>query len=392
MLNQKLQRTTIPNSFKEDKVIWKASHDGNLTFKDAYLFHAPPSQSIRWAKTIWHISIPPSKSLMVWKLLIDKLPTDENLAKRGCHLPSICNLCGLHNESSTRLFIDCLFSIHIWSWLPIIINLHCSFASYLDILNIVDRNWSPQCKTVILSAIIHCSNVIWFCRNQKRFNDIVIPHRAAINFIISGASLTGSTTSLAAKSCIQEFVILKHFDVKINPPKPHIIKEVLWSPPILNWVKCNTDGAASGASGNAACGGIFRDVNSEFLGAFTINIGIASALNAELIGAMVAIEIAHINNWHRLWLETDSMLVFLAFKSSKIVPWSLRNRWDNCLHLLSNFSFIVTHIYREGNQCADSLANIGLALSSHFWYSSVPSQVYAEFVWNKLGYPNFRFC
>ena len=180
--------------------------------------------------------------------------------------------------------------------------------------------------------------------------------------------------------------------MKINPLKPHTIKEVLWSPPIFNWVKCNSDGDASSLNGNAACRGIFRDVNSDFLGAFVVNLGIGSTLNAELIRAMVAIEIAYINNWHNLWLETDSMLVFLAFKSSKIVPWSLRNRWDNCMHWLSMFRFNVTHLYIEGNQCADKLANIGMTLSSHFWFTSVPAQLQADYVRNKLGLANFRFC
>jgi len=82
---------------------------------------------------------------------------------------------------------------------------------------------------------------------------------------------------------------------------------------------------------------------------------------------MVAIELAHLKNWHNLWLQTDFMLVFLAFKSLKIVPWSLRNRWDNLLYMLPSFSFHVSNIYREGSHCADQLANIGLALSSHFW-------------------------
>ena len=201
--------------------------------------------------------------------------------------------------------------------------------------------------------------------------------------------MSGNLTKLVASSSMTEFVLLKHFEVKINPPKPNIIKEVLWYPPLFDYVKCNTDGAAT--SGNAACGGIFRNSNSDFLGVFAINIGQTSALNAELIGAMVAIELAHLKNWYNLWLETDSLLLFLAFKSPKIVPWILRNRWDNCLHLLSRFRFHVSRIYREGNHCADQLANIGLALSTHFWYTDVPPQIGAEFTRNKTSFPNFRF-
>lgn len=388
-LQLKVLLTTVPSTYKEDKIIWKPSHDGNLSFMDAHMFHSPQSQHLNWAKMIWHLSIPPSKSLLVWRLCHDKLPTDENLIKRGLQFPSIFNLCGLQQESTCHLFLDCSFALSIWNWLSSIIQLNCNLSSFMDILKIADRNWSPQCRTVILDACIFCYNTIWYCRNQKRFNDKTISSRAAINMVISATSLSGNLTKLAASSSISEFVILKSFDIKINPPKPNIIKEVLWSPPILNWVKCNTDGAAR--AGKAACGGIFTNSDSDFLGAFAINIGQCSALNAELIGAMVAIELAHVHHWHKLWLETDSMLVYLAFQSPKIVPWSLRNRWDNCLYLLNSFRFQVTHIYREGNKCADILANIGLALSSHFWYRDVSPQVLAEFTRNKTGFPNFRF-
>jgi len=122
----------------------------------------------------------------------------------------------------------------------------------------------------------------------------------------------------------------------------------------------------------ATCGGIFRNADANFLGAFSINLGVTTALNSELVAAMVAIEIAKFKHWHNFWLETDSMLVYLAFKSSKIVPWALRNRWDNCLFLLSRFNFHVTHIYREGNHCADKIANIGLTLPSYSWFNTIP--------------------
>jgi hypothetical protein len=78
------------------------------------------------------------------------------------------------------------------------------------------------------------------------------------------------------------------------------------------------------------------------------------------------------------------LLVQLAFKSPKIVPWSLRNRWDNCLFLLNSFRFQVTHIYREGNKCADILANIGLALSSHFWYNDLPLRFWQNLLGTRL--------
>jgi len=74
-------------------------------------------------------------------------------------------------------------------------------------------------------------------------------------------------------------------------------------------VKCNSDGKSLGNPGAVACGGLFRNANSDFLGAFSINLGITSALCVELIGVMVAIEIDAHKGWLYLRLETDSMLV-----------------------------------------------------------------------------------
>ena len=98
-------------------------------------------------------------------------------------------------------------------------------------------------------------------------------------------------------------------------------------------------------------------------------------------------------NIDNLWLETDSQLVTLAFTSTLMVPWSLRNRWLNCLVFVRSISFCVSHLYREGNACADSLANIGLSLpfDQFTWWNLVPNFVMGEDTRNRLGIPNFRF-
>lgn len=90
---------------------------------------------------------------------------------------------------------------------------------------------------------------------------------------------------------------------------------------------------------------------------------LSSAPMAELSAAMFALEMANSKGWNCFWLETDSKLVELVFSNTSLVPWSLRNRWLNCFTLTHSMNFLVTHIFREGNFCADSLANIGLSLS-----------------------------
>jgi len=124
---------------------------------------------------------------------------------------------------------------------------------------------------------------------------------------------------------------LRHFNIKIHPPNAPLIKEVIWTPPNNCWVKCNTDGASITNHLQSSCGGIFRNYSADGLGCFVVNLSSGSTLMAQFCAAMIAIEVAFDKGWRKLWLETDSMIVMLAFSSSFLVPWSIRNRWANCL-------------------------------------------------------------
>ncbi|KAK2406970.1 hypothetical protein QL285_042639 [Trifolium repens] len=252
-------------------------------------------------------------------------------------------------------------------------------------------NFNIQCKLVITAAIINIINIIWFYRNQSRFNNVKPLLNSAKSLIIAYTSISGNNTKATATPSMIDFTILKCFNVKLHPPNAPIIKEVVWSPPIVSWIKCNTDGAASGCPGQASCAGVFRDHNALFLGAFNVNLGVSFAFHAELLGVMNAIDIAHEKGWWNLWLETDSMMVTLAHKSSAIVPWMLRNRWNNCLHKLKDMNFILSHIYREGNALADRLASLDLVSTGFLWFDVIPREIMPAYNHNRLGLPLFRF-
>ncbi|MCH89427.1 glycerol-3-phosphate dehydrogenase [Trifolium medium] len=182
-------------------------------------------------------------------------------------------------------------------------------------------NWSPQCKVTIKAAIINLLNAIWLARNNARFNNKTTHWKSSVAWILSNTALTGNNSSGVCSASIREFVILKSLNVSLHPPKPLIMKEIIWQPPIPQWVKCNTDGASN--TSTSSCGGLFRNHNAYFLCAFAENTGLKSAYKAKLCGVMRAIEITAGRNWSNLLLETDSTLVVMGFKSSALVPWDL---------------------------------------------------------------------
>jgi ribonuclease HI len=260
-----------------------------------------------------------------------------------------------------------------------------------DIWNITDRNWSPQYKETITAAIINLTNTIWFARNQVRFNNKRISLPTAISLIIANTCLSGNNTKKVASNSIRDFSILEFFKINIDNQNSPSVKEILWQPPLFNWVKCNIDGASKGNPGCSSCGGIFRNHAADFMLGFAEPIFFASSYLAELQGALRAIEVAHQMNWRNLWLETDSALVLLAFTNPDFhVSWSLRNRWLNALILIRQMNFIVSHVFREGNQVADSLANHCLALNSIMFWNVLPLFIKDSFDKNMYGFANYR--
>lgn len=161
--------------------------------------------------------------------------------------------------------------------------------------------------------------------------------------------------------------------------------------PRIGWFKVNIDGAALGSPGTAAGGGIFRNHLGDFIGGFVVSLGITFAFRAELLATMYAIELSYRYGWRSLWLESDSEMVVKAFANHSIVPWDLRNRWLNCISILSSMRFYVTHIFREGNICADRLAKHGLSQDGLIWLSSLPDFLFPLVQKNKAGMPAYRF-
>lgn len=57
----------------------------------------------------------------------------------------------------------------------------------------------------------------------------------------------------------------------------------------------------------------------------------------------------------------------------------------------TSMNFIVSHVFREGNECADMLANVGLTSNALTVWLDLPDCIRGPFGRNKLGMPNFRF-
>jgi hypothetical protein len=78
----------------------------------------------------------------------------------------------------------------------------------------------------------------------------------------------------------------------------------------------------------------------------------------------------------------------LAFENHTIVPWTLQNRWPNCFQLVLLLRW--SHIFREGNACADRLASMGHSFVAFNWWDSLSLVLRDNFLRDKLGVSSYR--
>lgn len=165
-----VQLTLSVSSFL-DKCVWLHSLDGKTTTKQLFSYVNHVSLSLAWDINIWRPCIPPSNSFVLWRLMHNKLPTDENLRIfHGWTLVLVCVLCMLTDETSPRMIFMHPFTMHLWLWLGGKINCSIDTSSFEGLLACVLTQCSSQARGIIISTIIHKVDTIWMERNILHFS------------------------------------------------------------------------------------------------------------------------------------------------------------------------------------------------------------------------------
>ncbi|KAL6206588.1 hypothetical protein ACLB2K_023836 [Fragaria x ananassa] len=383
----------LPTESTNDTLIWEHSSDGVLSFSSAYDQLRPNFSSPPWAFTVWRNFIPPRFSLLAWRLFHHKVPTDDQLQKRGIPMVSVCQLCNFgFLEDQTHLFFNCSFAQHIWQWLA------CCFGTSLPSTGSLFDLWdsfthkafSAQLRNLWLVGGLYVLMAIWKSRNKLRFEN---KKPSLMRVFRSIKAWLQFLAPYAPGDCsgILDAQLLVKMGVTPTSRAQKRIRLVLWHPPLSPWIKLNTDGLAKGNPGLAACGGVFRDYQGHFIGGFTTPIGHHNAFFSELLAVIIGIELAFQLGWQHVWLECDSTSVVECFsKSSFVPPWQLRTLWYNCVARTRSMSFFCSHVLREGNTVADKLANLGMSSSSWIWHASPPAEIIPFLRMDFLGFPYIR--
>ncbi|XP_024640596.1 uncharacterized protein [Medicago truncatula] len=367
-----------------DSLVWLHSSNSKLTSKLALNFLKPAVVNLPWAAVIWKSCIPPAHSFILWCIMHGKIPTDENLRRRGCINVSICSFCLRTDESYEHLFLHCPFAKNIWLWLGGLLHTPFDILSFAALLGSIPQNCSSQIHDIHLAAVIHSLHGIWMARNSLRFTDQTASLHSTKVHILVAISFSGNIST--GKCIVSDANILDALLVSPHNRRVSDILMVYWKAPLAPWIKLNTDGSLIGS--HAACGGLFRDHRGSLLGAFVCNIGTSTVFYAEVYAFLLALEYAAQNGWRNVWLESDSTIALLVFKNRSLVLVLLHNGWHNVCN--QGIQIISSHVFREGNCCAYFLANMGHTTQGNVWLSVLPQTIQTDFFLDRSGFPRSR--
>ncbi|XP_057779485.1 uncharacterized protein LOC130998068 [Salvia miltiorrhiza] len=349
---------------EKDGRFWKPSLRGDVTAALAFAQIGHRFPKVIWGSWIWNKVIPVRRSITCWRIIHGRLPTMDKLVRNGLIAPNRCSLCMADAENLDHIFWSCPSVTPIWNefltWFHMPHLMAC-----VDINSFLVQTWQVSFCSFIqnfwklgIANILWC---IWSLRNKAIFEDQPFEQRRVLAFakasfkeVDEAFPKLGHTSNLWS-----DYLITRSIGVSMRAAPPPNFVSVSWWPPVEDWIKVNTDGAASGAPGDIAAGGVYRDKFCVVRCCFHLKGGKGYAFEAELLAVITAVAIAHSRGWHKLWLEADSLYVVKLLEDRSLaVPWRFYAAWKITLARLNDITFRVSHIFREGNAVADAMANL----------------------------------
>jgi len=357
----------------EDTPLWTASNTGSFTIASAIkiLRGLDTLTGVQW-NWVWKIRLPYRIQVFLWLLSHRRLLTNAERHRRKFSPDPLCGVCFEEAEDLDHLFRRCPTAQAVWQALHSCgLNSTATEATFHDWFqanfhgNHVDPQW-PRKFAIILWFLWkwRCSTCLGSMEFIPFDKGTFLTHQ--IQRILD--SLDSQTPAAAGRGCSERWI---HWD----GPEP-------------GWHVLNTDGASQGTVGRAGAGGVVRGERGEWIIGFSEPLGRCPALQAELRAVLRGLRIAKEMGTRKLWVQVDSRVVVTLLTTMGFRRSEYHGLIHQCRTLLAweCWETRITHCFREANQVADRLANIGVQGSPGVtMYSRPPREVHEALFSDRMG-------
>ncbi|PRQ29705.1 putative RNA-directed DNA polymerase [Rosa chinensis] len=347
----------------KDRWVWHFDSKGRFSVKSAYrlLMEEEMVQEVSlqtqdlWTK-LWSTNVPGTAKIFLWKVLNNCLPTIVRLLEKQVPLeirPYV--LCGVGDETIERLCRLCPFVKGVLEAVPGIE--HTAYSSSARQLQLMEWFWScaSNLPPNLWAAFVYNLWGIWKERNNRVWDKKTMD----VNQVV-----------LLLSARLQEYQ-RHHGKGQGGGNRP----VVPWKPPSAGWVKINVDGAFYKETCTGGIGVIIRDDMGRCLGGYYASVShVSSSEQVEALAGREAVSLAIQRGLSPVIFETDSLTLFHATKQRVIPHTSFIGRVydDITFHLQQMPGSYFTHVYRQANVVAHTLARFACASSSSLFWGLEP--------------------
>ena len=316
----------------------------------------------------------------LWLVSHRRILTWENLLKRGMIGPSRCPFYKSEIESTEHIFNTCPSVQEQWRNLEELFRqMDKNNGSILETI----ANWRKgryHCQVINRAWGLSLGFLLW--NTWKERNNRVFQNSEQPMQVIWQKSIENMRETILVESWTDEdwqtqgfeSQILEYLNLKLQmlhlglwkyrPPNQSL--EEHWLPPQPGFIKINYDGASKGNPGQAGSGGIFCNSQGAVCRFYALDLGHTTNNKAELMAVKQGLLIAIRENYQRLIVQGDSVMVTgILQKLQQGTPWEkISQSWrtaaliEEVRKLLNQIQCLLpSHIQRKGNGAADYLAN-----------------------------------
>lgn len=381
-----------------DIPVWIFTDSGVLTVKSVYRLlkqQVHPNSSNCRAKTL-HSHIPPRAGLFSWKLINRAVPIDCRLQNMGIHIASCCSCCQGNRdlEDFDHLFLTGEVAVALWSAVnPLLTVYRYTSGGFLNWLRwfLLEANLSTAESFISLITLVLTLWEIWKARCSFRYEGSKPKIVKSVTDILYNIRIAVQNIKFRLPPNSAFLTILQSYNIRVNS-KHIVFKLVRWIPPLTD-CSINIDGCLKPDSGLSGGGGCIRNSCGDIILGFSFFYGHGNIIQAEGRAMVDALRLAHSLSISISVIYSDSSLLVDMIVRKKPPPWVLHHWWAEIQDLLSSLGCSISHVYREANQVADTLAEHAVfQRQNEVFYTrhELPTRAKAYALADAAALPNIR--